>query len=234
MSNLRSGIYGDYYGSYWGESAPLTTAQMEVSAFYIYSALTDNGWTAEAISGLLGNLQSESGMNPGRWEGDSVGVGPGYSLVQWTPYTNYTSWCASEGRSDPSEMDNAIARILYELDNGLQYHATPSYPLSFREFTQNTGSPYDLACAFAWNYERSAVVLWGANSKAEADTLTEAQKEANREALRQLRGGAAERWYRYLTGKEPTPPGSGGSRTKRRRKYNFVLFGKKHGGQPHE
>lgn len=214
MSNLRSGIYGDYYGSYWGESAPLTSAQMEVSAFYIYSALTDKGWTPEAISGLLGNLQHESGINPGRWEDDSVGSGPGYSLVQWTPYTKYTDWCAAEGRSDPSEMDNAIARILYELENGLQYYATDSYPLSFRAFTQNTGSPYDLACAFAWNYEKSWTVLYG----------TEAEKEA----LRQKRGGSAESWYTYLTGKEPTPPGSGGSTTtKRRKKYNFVLFGRK-------
>ena len=215
MSNLRSGRYGDYYGSYWGESAPLNSAQMEVSAFYVYSALSDAGWTPEAISGLLGNLQHESSINPGRWESDAVGSGPGYSLVQWTPYTNYTEWCEAEGRSDPSEMDNAIARILYELENGLQYYATEGYPLSFREFTQSTGSPYDLACAFAWNYERSWTVLYG----------TEAEKEA----LRQIRGGSAESWYTYLTGKEPTPPGSGGStaKTKRRKKYNFVLFGKK-------
>lgn len=215
MSNLRSGIYGDYYGSYWGESAPLTSAQMEVSAFYIYSALTDKGWTPEAISGLLGNLENESSINPGRWEDDSVGSGPGYSLVQWTPYTKYTNWCAAEGRSDPSEMDNAIARILYELENGLQYFATDSYPISFREFTQSNGSPYDLACAFAWNYEKSWTVLYG----------TEAEKEA----LRKVRGGDAEKWYTFLTGKEPTPPGSGGSTTttKRRKKYNFVLFGRK-------
>lgn len=216
MSNLRYGTYGDYYGSYLGESAPLTSAQMEVSAFYIYSALTDKGWTPEAISGLLGNLQHESSINPGRWQNDDVGnVSMGYSLVQWTPSTNYTEWCAAEGRSDPSAMDNAIARILYELESGLQYYATDSYPLSFREFTQSTGSPYDLACAFAWNYERSWTVLYG----------TEAEKEA----LRQQRGGAAESWYTYLTGREPTPPGSGGSttKTKRRKKYNFVLFGRK-------
>lgn len=216
MSNLRKGIYGDYYGSYWGESAPLTSAQMEVSAFYIYSALMDKGWTPEAISGLLGNMQHESSINPGRWQSDNVGnTSGGYSLVQWTPSTNYTDWCTSEGRSDPSEMDNAIARILYELENRLQYYATDSYPLSFREFTQNTGSPYDLACAFAWNYERSWTVLYGS--------------EEEKEALRQKRGGAAERWYTYLTGLVPTPPGSGGSTTKakRRKKYNFVLFGRK-------
>lgn len=215
MSNLRSGTYGNYYGSYWGESAPLTSAQMEVSAFYIYSALMDKGWTPEAISGLLGNLQHESSINPGRWQSDDVGNSSmGYSLVQWTPSTKYTDWCAAEGRSDPSEMDNAIARILYEVENNVQYYATDTYPISFREFTQSTGSPYDLACAFAWNYERSWTVLYG----------TEAEKEA----LRQKRGGSAESWYTYLTGKEPTPPGSGGSTTtKRRKKYNFVLFGRK-------
>lgn len=215
MSNLRQGTYGDYYGSHWGESAPLNQSQMELNALYVYSALIDKGWTVEAIAGLLGNLQHESTINPGRWEGDSVGSGPGYSLVQWTPYTNYTSWCASQGFSDPSEMDNAIARIIYELLNGLQYYSTDSYPLSFMEFTKSTGSPYDLACAFAWNYERSWTVLYG----------TEAEKAA----LRQARGGAAETWYTFLTGKEPTPPGSGGgsTKTKKRTGYKFVLFGRR-------
>lgn len=215
MSNLRTGKYGEYYGSYWGESAPLTTAQMEVSAFYIYSALIDKGWTPQAIAGLLGNAQHESSINPGRWQSDSVGsLSSGYGLVQWTPAENYINWCGDQGRKDPSEMDNAIARILYELDNNLQYYPTSDYPASFQQFTQSTASPYDLACAFAWNYERSWTVLYG----------TEAEKEA----LRQLRGGAAENWYTFLTGKEPTPPGSGGSiKNKRRKKYNFVLFGRK-------
>lgn len=216
MSYLRTGNYGSYYGSYWGESAPLNQTQMETNAFYIYSALTAAGWTPEAIAGLLGNMQHESTLNPGRWEGDSVGSGPGYSLVQWTPYTNYTDWCEANGRADPSEMDNALARILYELNNGLQYYETESYPFTFREFTQSTEAPYELACAFAWNYERSAVVLSG----------TEEEKEA----LRQVRGGAAEAWYTYLTGKEPTPPGGGGgatTTTKRRNGYKFVMFGRK-------
>lgn len=218
MSNLRTGRYGQYYGSYWGESVPLTTAQMQLSATYIYSALTDAGWTPEAIAGILGNIEHESGCNPGRWEGDSVGNGPGYSLVQWTPYTNYTNWCDSEGRSDPSEMDNAIDRILYELENGLQYYATDNYPLSFRQFTQSTNSPYDLACAFAWNYERSWTVLYGS--------------ETEKEALRQKRGNAAMNWYAFLTGIDPTPPGPTPDTpdtptTKKKRNYNFVLFGNK-------
>lgn len=211
MSNLRTGTYGKYYGSFWGESAPLNASQMELSALYVYSALTDKGWTVEAISGLLGNVENESSINPGRWQSDDVGnTSMGYSLVQWTPSTNYTDWCAAEGRSDPSEMDNAIARLIYELDNNLQYYATDGYPYSFREFTQSKKAPYELACAFAWNYERSWVVLYGS--------------EEEKEALRQKRGSSAEKWYTYLTGKEPTPPGGAPFKIKRR-KFNFVLFG---------
>lgn len=214
MSNLRSGTFGEYYGSFWGESKALNQSQMEVNATYIYSYLTNKGWTPQAIAGVLGNMQHESSINPGRWEGDDVGSGPGYSLVQWTPYTKYTSWCADQGRSDPSEMDNALARIIYELDNGLQYFQNV-YPYTFREFTKSTDSPYTLACAFAFDYERSWVALYGSASE--------------KEALRQLRGGSAQAWYKYITGQDPTPPdpGGGGSGTTKagKRKFNFVLFG---------
>lgn len=49
------------------------------------------GWTAEAIAGMAGNMQHESGLNPWRWEGDSVGAiyGNGYGLPQFTPARDY-------------------------------------------------------------------------------------------------------------------------------------------------
>ena len=212
MSNIRAGKYGVYFGSYFEESEPLTAAEMFVNAGYICDALTSSGWTLEAIAGLLGNLEHESSINPGRWQSDEVGnLDAGYSLVQWTPSRNYLLWCVDEGKNDPSEMDTALDRILYELENNIQYYATPDYPLTFREFTQSKGSAYDLACAFAWNYERSHTVLYG----------TEEEKEA----LRQKRGGSALIWHAYLEGRDPPDPG--GKTKKRRKKYNFVLFGKK-------
>ena len=192
MAELRQGAYGQYYGCPFTESHALTQAQMEVNAGYIYSSLADGGWTAEAVAAILGNMQHESSINPGRWQSDRVGnTSSGYSLVQWTPANNYISWCNDMGL-DPSEMDSALARIIYELNTGQQYYATPAYPLSFREFTQSMDNPYTLACAFAWNYERSYTVLYG----------TEAEKEA----LRQKRGGAARAWYEYLTGIDPGEP----------------------------
>lgn len=216
MSNLRSGIFGEYYGSYYNESETLTQSQMEKNALYIYSSLLTKGWTAEAIAGLLGNMQHESALNPGRWQSDNVGnTSGGYSLTQWTPATKYINWCTDQGLSDPSEMDNAISRIVWELENNAQYAATSGYPESFREFSKSTKSPYYLACAFAWNYERSETVLYG----------TEEEKEA----LRKKRGGSAESWYTFLTGQEPIPPDPGGGSVtiKKRTGFNFVLFGKR-------
>jgi len=210
MSNLRSGTYGNYYGSYFNESAPLNAEQMQTNARYIYLGLTIAGWTQESIAAILGNMEAESTINPGRWQTESVGdISLGYGLVQWTPSTKYTGWCEENNRSDPSEMDNALARIIYEVENGLQWIATSAHNMSFSEFTKSTAAPATLAVAFLLNYERPA---------------------DQSQSVREYRGSLAEKWYTYLTGQDPTPPdqpGTGGSQTKRKKKYNFVLFGKK-------
>lgn len=57
----------------------------------IYLMLKDS-WTLEAISGMIGNLQNESGMNPWRWQSDSVSLTSdtkGYGLAQFTPAKGY-------------------------------------------------------------------------------------------------------------------------------------------------
>lgn len=53
-------------------------------------------------------------------------------------------------------MDNNLSRILYEIQNNLQWIATSQYNYSFSDFTQSTDSPYNLALAFLANYERPA------------------------------------------------------------------------------
>lgn len=219
---LRFGKYGSYFGNDYNSSNALTMEQMRVNAKYIYSYLKAEGWTLNAIAGVLGNMQHESSINPGRWEGNDVGDGPGYGLTQWTPYTKYTEWVVLNGYSDPSEMDANLTRLVYEFSHAVQYYPTDNYPETRSEFKESTKSAYYLACAFAWNYERSAVVLYGANSKAQAENLTEAEKEANREALRQKRGNAAQYWYEYLGGTTPITP-----TTKKKKRYKFYLFNRK-------
>lgn len=155
---LRSGKYGDYYGSTYNESESIESLQMLVNATYIYKYLSAKGWTKNAVAGMLGNLEVESGLNPGRWQSDDVGnTSGGYGLVQWTPATNYLNWCTAQGLSDPSTMDNNLARIIYELDHGLQWIATSEYNLSFEEFTKSNESPEYLASAFLKCYERAGV-----------------------------------------------------------------------------
>lgn len=60
----RTGTYGQYWGNTYDSSNSLTMAQMQVNAQYIWSALSQAGWTLNAVSGILGNMQSESAINP--------------------------------------------------------------------------------------------------------------------------------------------------------------------------
>ncbi len=206
---LRSGIFGDYYGNTYDTSNALSQSQMEVNALYIYSYLKHEGWSDNAIAALLGNMQAESSINPGRWQSDRVGgdsSGHGYGCVQWTPYTKYTSWCESEGRLDPSEMDNNLARITYEVKNNIQWIGTGMYSyMSFEEFTTSELSVSELAVAFLLCYERPA------------DQSSSVQL---------YRSSLAKAWYTYLTGLTPSDP----SDKKKKKKFNFILFNKRKRG----
>lgn len=46
-------------------------------------------WTVEAVAGMLGNVLAESGLNPWRWQGDTVNTSRGYGLFQFTPASSY-------------------------------------------------------------------------------------------------------------------------------------------------
>lgn len=211
MLTIRTGSYGSYYGNDYNSSQALTQLQMEMNALYIYSYLLDKGWSENAIAGFLGNMEAESSMNPGRWQSDRVGGEPeghGYSLVQWTPYTKYTEWCSSHGYSDPSEMDSALARIIYEVENNIQWIGRGDYSeYTFEEFSKSSESVGFLAVGFLLCYERP---------------LDQSVSVQN------YRTSLAEKWYTYLTGKEPISPGGSGT-GKKNKKFNFILFNRKRG-----
>lgn len=46
-------------------------------------------WNDAVVSGMLGNVQAESGFNPWRWQGDRYGTSRGYGLFQFTPASGY-------------------------------------------------------------------------------------------------------------------------------------------------
>ena len=110
----------------------LTESEMEHNAIEVWSYFKVWGWTLNAVAGMLGNMQAESTINPGRWE-NGVEYGGGYGLVQWTPYTNYSDWAGAGWQNNGTKQ---CERIIYEWNgNYQQWISTGSYPLSFKAFS---------------------------------------------------------------------------------------------------
>ena len=204
----RTGMYGFYYGSTYNSSSALSSEQKEVNAKYIYSYFKNIGWTTKAIASILGNMDAESSLNPGRWQSEFVGNNSGgYGLVQWTPATKYFNWCEDMGFADPSEMENNLDRINYEFENNLQWISTNEYNLSFEEFSKSNQSITYLTTAFLKCYERAGI-----------ENLDYRIERANF-------------YYSYLTGEDPNDPIEPDNpvkpKKKKNKKYKFVLFKRK-------
>ena len=155
----------------------LTQEQRQQNAREIWGYFQQRGWTLESVSGMLGNMQIESGVNPGQWEEQYPIYGAGgFGLVQWTPWSNFSNWAGADWETNYTKQ---LARIQYELDNGLQWIpvAADNY-MTFQQFTQSTSDPGDLAMAFERGYERG--------------TPMESERRS-----------AAAYWYDYLGGVGP-------------------------------
>ena len=172
------------------------------NAQMIYGTLYAQGWTVNAVSGMLGNMGAESGYNPWRWQSDKVGVSTGspwtnkgYGFVQFTPAGKYIDAAAAKAFPGygPNFSDkvglvsDGYAQILF-VNQYADYYTTDAYPLSFADFKVSKESPGYLARAWLYNYERP-----------EDPGATEEQRAKN-----------ANYWYQILSGEEPPPdPGPG-------------------------
>lgn len=119
---------------------------MKKNAQYIFQYFSAKGWTLNAIAALLGNMEHESGMSPGIWEGIAGGCetintatgthtltskgknfSGGYGLVQWTPASKLCNWCSDgkqngTGRTLPYwDIDSQLYRIDWEARNNKQW-----------------------------------------------------------------------------------------------------------------
>lgn len=167
----------------------LSTTEMQNNAQIVYNRLK-HGWTKNAICALLANMQCESNINPGIWESLKSGnLSGGFGLVQWTPATKYRNWHdAYFGDTDYTNGNKQLSRIIYEVNNGMQWASVYSEQgLTFQEFTQSTLDPYILAVEFLICYERPA---------------------NQGSSVRALRGSIAQTWWNYFGGSEGTitPP----------------------------
>ena len=95
----------------------LTQNEMRNNVLILYDFFARRGWTKQAMAAMFGNMEKESTINPGIWESLRP-YGGGFGLVQWTPYTKFSSWA---GAGWETAYDKQPMRIQYELENGLQW-----------------------------------------------------------------------------------------------------------------
>ena len=140
------------------ETSYLNTAEQKHNARFIQDYFTLQGWTREAIAGMLGNMQVESTINPGLWQGrvvpaDIYTTEKGYGLTQWTPANKYITW-ADANMLDYKNGDNQMARIQYERENNLQWSTDNILHYTWDDYVNSHERPEILARVFVWAYER--------------------------------------------------------------------------------
>lgn len=155
MCDVMAKIYNDNTGSWYGGDNYLTVKQQQFNAKAItnfFKNISSYNWSNNSICAILGNMSFESGLNPQLGE---VG-GSGYGLVQWTPKSNLISRAKAIKRgSSYDTMYTQLSVIDYEVKNGIQWIKTTRYPLSFKEFIEDTTHDIEyLTGAWLCNYER--------------------------------------------------------------------------------
>ena len=125
----------------------------------VWNALRSAGFSEYATAGAMGNIQAESGFNPGVEEQAN---GVGFGLCQWSygRRTKLEAYAASKGVS-ASDVDTQIEFLISELTPGgagpAQGYATyqlVSYNGYNGDMWKNATSPEDAAVAFCWSFER--------------------------------------------------------------------------------
>lgn len=174
-------------GSSGGSSPPELSTEAEQNAWEIWSLLKEKDWTEEAIAGLLGNIDQETG---GTFvaDTDEIGGGGGYGLIQWTPKSVLLNHLElSDVSGDYKTIKTQVEIIDWELSGvGRGYIPTSAYPYSGEEYKQLT----DL---------KKAATAYEVNRERPRDPHPERQE-------------LAQKWYDLFHGAS-SPPSSGGDNT---------------------
>lgn len=130
----------------------------------VYDYFKAQGWTPNAIAGMLGNMMVESTVNPWLFEHHSLDWSNpsaietdngGMGLTQWTPCRKYYDWALLE-QLDPQSGTSMCDRIKYEQDNNLQWSLDNILQYTWSDYVSSTQTPEMLARVFLWAYERPA------------------------------------------------------------------------------
>lgn len=177
---------------YGGSREYLTEEQMQNNAVIIYRYFSARGWTLEAISGMLGNFDLESTLNP-RIESAN---GSHRGLAQWiTDYMynimdilfgGHVEWWLGYNQLDMiyAQYEEYIGTQHRGIDK--EWQTTDTYNVRWDEWASSTEAPDYLARVFNFNYEKSGAT----NPKREEYAI---------------------KWYNYLSTVDPGGGGGEGS-----------------------
>ena len=156
------------------------------------------GWSANSVAAVCGNMWVESHRNPGCWQyGYFENWKYGYGLGQWTPATKLKEW--AEARNLPFRGNGNTQLKMLNEESG-QWH-TSSYP-----YPPGSSPP------ITWEDFK--------HSELPVQTLTEyflyywEDPHSAAEPSRLIRIEHAEKYYKIITGREPEPPGTTPGRKK--------------------
>lgn len=117
---------------YWTSSdLPIDQTQQEHNARGLFTQLYRIGFTPGPICAMLGNIQAESGLNPGNLQGASADPLPdnqtmlaftsGAGIVQWTPAKDTIVPYAISISRNWYSMVTQFLRLKYEFDNNIEF-----------------------------------------------------------------------------------------------------------------
>lgn len=150
----------------------LSEMEMKNNVEIIWSYFKAQGWTANAVAGLCGNMEQESTFNPGLEETGSTS--DGWGLVQWTPfsdlskvlnvlYNTASDW--SNGTKQLSALYAEYQESTGSASRGIEpqwYESFPSVPsaykMKWKEWALSTETPEYLCMVFQYCYERPATI----------------------------------------------------------------------------
>lgn len=165
----------EQYNGYWIASDQyLQQKKRDENSKLVYEYLTNLGWTPQAVSAILGNMDVESTMNPALIEGRGYHTLPdnntvlaittqtGVGLVQWTGTTptqpSGQKLASFAIRYNKNWYDGELQcfRLEREYDENLQFdqRTIDGVTWNWQTFTTSTQTPEYLAAIWQTCYER--------------------------------------------------------------------------------
>lgn len=160
-----------------GVEVGMTEEEMTQNVWNFFYYFDNLGFSVEAISGMLGNIQQESAINSGDKQGESEQLG--WGLIQWTPATGLINAMRSIGKEwyDPYGQ----CYLIYNEAYGGSWIPTTAYPISWEQF-QKINNVDEATKAYLYNRERAGIPML------------------------EKRIAYGRHWYEVLTGTPPIPP----------------------------